>query len=180
MLRATWIGSAVIAGAILASAGSAAAQSKSVTVYKIDANGLGEAIGTLSLRDTAKGLSITPKLSGLTPGAHGFHIHQNPSCAPGNGPNDQPAAGLSAGGHYDPKDTKMHHGPANGAGHLGDLPVLSVTAKGTATQAVVAPRLKLADVMGRAVVVHAGGDNYSDSPTALGGGGARAACGVIY
>ena len=180
MPRRTWIASAVIAGAILASAGSAAAQSKSVTVYKIDASGLGEAIGTLALRDTAKGLSITPKLSGLTPGQHGFHIHQNPSCAPGNGPNNQPAAGLAAGGHFDPKDTKMHHGPANAAGHLGDLPVLTVSAKGTATQPVVAPRLKLADVIGRAVVIHAGGDNYSDAPAPLGGGGGRAACGVIY
>jgi Cu-Zn family superoxide dismutase len=44
---------------------------------------------------------------------------------------------------------------------------------------VLAPRLKLADVKGRALMVHAGGDNHSDHPAALGGGGARAVCGVI-
>ncbi len=28
-------------------------------------------------------------------------------------------------------------------------------------------------------MIHAGGDNYSDTPEKLGGGGARVACGVI-
>jgi Cu-Zn family superoxide dismutase len=45
--------------------------------------------------------------------------------------------------------------------------------------AVIAPNLKLADVKGRAIMIHAGGDNYSDQPAPLGGGGARIACGVI-
>lgn len=180
MSRLKWLGSAVVAFAALAFSGTAMAQSKSVTVYKIDANGLGESVGTLSLRNTAKGLQISPKLAGLPPGPHGFHVHQNPDCSPANGPNGQPTPGLAAGSHYDPKDTKMHHGPRKNAGHLGDLPVLVVGPKGGATQAVVAPRLKVADVTGRSIIIHAGGDNYSDTPTALGGGGARIACGVIY
>jgi Cu-Zn family superoxide dismutase len=54
-----------------------------------------------------------------------------------------------------------------------------VAADGTATQPVLAPRLKLADVQGHALMVHAGGDNHSDHPAPLGGGGARVACGVI-
>ena len=45
--------------------------------------------------------------------------------------------------------------------------------------AVVAPRVRLSDLPGRALIVHAGGDNYSDEPAALGGGGARVACGVV-
>ena len=180
MQHSKWIGSAVIAFAALTMTGTAMAQSKSVAIYKIDANGLGESVGTLTLRDTAKGLQITPRLTGLTPGPHGFHVHQNPDCSAANGPNGQPAAGLAAGGHYDPKDTKAHNGPRNNAGHLGDLPVLVVGAKGVASQAVVAPRLKLADVAGRSIMIHAAGDNYSDTPAPLGGGGARAACGVIY
>ena len=44
---------------------------------------------------------------------------------------------------------------------------------------LIAPRLKLADVQGLAIMVHAGGDNYSDDPKPLGGGGDRIACGVI-
>ena len=51
---------------------------------------------------------------------------------------------------------------------------------GTATQPVLAPRLKkLDEVKNHAIMIHAGGDNHSDHPTALGGGGARMACGVI-
>ena len=51
--------------------------------------------------------------------------------------------------------------------------------KGEATTPVLAPRLDMDDLKGRALMVHEGGDNYSDSPQKLGGGGPRAACGVI-
>jgi Cu-Zn family superoxide dismutase len=85
---------------------------------------------------------------------------------------------LAAGGHYDPAGANKHLGP-QGAGHLGDLPAITVGADGKAVTAVVAARLKLADVKGRSLMIHAGGDNYSDQPVPLGGGGARVACGVI-
>ena len=87
-------------------------------------------------------------------------------------------AGQNAGGHYDPGNTGRHEGP-NGNGHLGDLPVLAVDATGTATVAIVAPRVQLSDLAGRSLMVHAGGDNYSDTPSPLGGGGARVACGIV-
>ncbi|MFN3919079.1 MAG: superoxide dismutase family protein, partial [Methylohalobius sp.] len=70
------------------------------------------------------------------------------------------------------------HGTPWGDGHLGDLPPLYVDADGQAQLPVLAPRLKLADLKGRALIVHAGGDNYSDHPEPLGGGGARIACGT--
>ena len=67
-----------------------------------------------------------------------------------------------------------------GVGHLGDLPVLVVDNDGSATEPVTAPRLKtLAEVKGKALMVHVDGDNMSDQPKPLGGGGARYACGVI-
>ena len=50
---------------------------------------------------------------------------------------------------------------------------------GAANQPVLAPRLKVSDLNGRSVMVHAGGDNYADQPAPLGGGGGRIACGVI-
>jgi Cu-Zn family superoxide dismutase len=88
------------------------------------------------------------------------------------------AAAMAAKGHYDPEDTKKHAGP-EGDGHKGDLPVLEVAADGTAQVTLTAPRLKVADAQGRALMIHAGGDNYSDQPKPLGGGGARSACGVV-
>ena len=57
--------------------------------------------------------------------------------------------------------------------------MLTVDAGGKATEAVVVPRLTVADVKGRSIMIHAGGDNYSDQPAPLGGGGARIACGVV-
>lgn len=127
-------------------------------------------LGTITAADTPKGLLLTPNLSELPPGPHGFHVHQNPSCG------DQ---GMAAGGHLDPEHTGKHLGPYNMHGHLGDLPALVVDKEGRATVPVLAPRLKLADIQGHSLMIHAGGDNYSDTPKPLGGGGARIACGVV-
>jgi Cu-Zn family superoxide dismutase len=85
-------------------------------------------------------------------------------------------AGEAAGPHFDPEAKKSHKGP-KGAGHKGDLPLLNATDKGI-NQTVTAARLKLADLQGRALVIHEGGDNYSDNPE-NGGGKGRLACGVV-
>ena len=162
---------------VLAASAAAQAQPVTVTINMIDISGVGAAAGTLTLEDTPGGLRITPKLTNLPPGPHGFHVHANASCAAAE-QNGQRVAGLAAGGHFDPATTGKHLGPA-GDGHKGDLPVLVVNPDGTATTPVVAPHLKVADVVGHVIVIHAGGDNYSDQPAPLGGGGARIACGVV-
>lgn len=167
---------AAIACGLFSAAASAA--DVEVTMKKVDANGVGESIGTIMFRDTSDvGLVVIPKLQGLKPGAHGFHIHENPDCAAHSAEGKTMAAG-AAGGHYDPEKTGRHEGPA-GNGHLGDLPQLLVGPDGEARTAVVAPRLQVPDLIGRTVMIHEGGDNYSDQPKPLGGGGARVACGVI-
>jgi Cu-Zn family superoxide dismutase len=163
--------------ALLVLAGSASAEQIVVQMNLISDQGVGASIGTDTLTDTPQGLKLAPALSGLTPGNHGFHIHEKPSCAAGL-KDGKPAPGLAAGGHYDPASAGKHEGPV-GKGHLGDLPVLTVGTDGKATETVVAPRLKTGDVKGRSLMIHAGGDNYSDVPEKLGGGGGRIACGVI-
>ena len=86
---------------------------------------------------------------------------------------------LAAGGHFDPAETGFHDTPW-GEGHLGDLPGLYVDGEGNASQPLLAPRIKdLSEISGRALMIHAGGDNHSDHPKKLGGGGARVVCGVI-
>jgi Cu-Zn family superoxide dismutase len=150
----------------------------SINVMSISADGVGESVGTVTATDGEDGLTLTPDLAGLPSGEHGFHIHQNPSCEPAEKEGSM-VAGLSAGGHYDPEGTSAHKGPTAEGGHLGDLPALLVADDGTATTPVVAPRLTVADIKGRAIMIHAHGDNYSDDPKPLGGGGARIACGVI-
>jgi Cu-Zn family superoxide dismutase len=168
-----------VAGLILVGTRPAGAATATATIKSISATGVGGTLGTVSFRDSAKGLVITPKLSGLPPGKHGFHIHDKGDCGPGMN-QGQPAAGFAAGGHYDPAHTKKHLGPASTAGHRGDLPVLVVDSRGHATQAVTAPHLTVEQIRGRSIMIHAGGDNYSDTPAPLGGGGARIACGLIY
>lgn len=153
--------------------------SKSVTVpIKLtDETGVGKEVGTVTLEDTQYGLLLTPSLMDLPPGVHGFHIHQNAACGPGE-KDGRVVPGLAAGGHYDPAETGSHEGPY-GEGHLGDLPPLYVDMQGNASTPVLAPRLTLAEATDHALMIHMDGDNFSDVPAALGGGGARLACGVI-
>ena len=155
----------------------AVAADKTAEVHAVSASGIGEKIGTVTFADSDQGLVITPDLHQLSPGAHGFHIHQKPSCDAASKDGKQTAAG-AAGGHYDPAAKGKHAGP-HGMGDGGVLAVLSVYVDGNATEKMLAPRLKLADVEGRAIMIHEGGDNYSDAPKPLGGGGGRIACGVI-
>jgi Cu-Zn family superoxide dismutase len=148
-----------------------------IKVQLVSEQGVGKEIGTITASDSKYGLILTPHLSDLTPGLHGFHVHEKPDC--GHATKDGKAvAALAAGGHYDPAATGRHEGPF-GDGHLGDLPALFVATDGRAGLPVLAPRLKVADIKGRSLMIHAGGDNYSDTPAALGGGGGRVACGIV-
>jgi Cu-Zn family superoxide dismutase len=148
-----------------------------VTLDAAQPTGAGAALGSVRIVETAYGLAFYPQLKGLAPGLHGFHVHDKPSCAAAESGGAMVPA-LGAGGHLDPAGSKKHGEPW-GDGHLGDLPPLYVAADGSAAQPVLGPRLKLADVKGRSLMVHAGGDNHADHPAPLGGGGARVACGVI-
>lgn len=171
----------IILGALVAAMGQTVqAQSATADVYLTNNNpttqGIGEKIGTITFEDTSKGLIVKPNLAGLPPGDHGFHIHDKPSCEALQ-INNTWEAGMAAGGHLDPAHTSKHLGPEK-EGHLGDLPFLIVDKKGEAKNPVVAPRLTVKDIVNHSIMIHAGGDNYSDVPP-MGGGGARIACGVV-
>lgn len=165
--------------ALLASATMAGAAGADTVVQMnlVDAKGVAADAGTITISESRYGLVFTPALRGLAPGLHGFHVHENPSCEPKE-KDGATVPALAAGGHLDPAKTGKHGEPW-GDGHLGDLPPLYVAPDGTATQPVLGPRLKAADVASRSLMVHAGGDNHADHPAPLGGGGARVACGVV-
>ncbi|MCE8021749.1 superoxide dismutase [Halomonas sp. MCCC 1A11036] len=168
----------VAAASLLLAAGVAQAQEgHEVEMNLVSTDGVEDSIGTITLEDTDHGLLLTPELSGLPPGVYGFHVHENPNCEPGENEDGEMTAAGEAGGHYDPEDTGTHQGPY-GDGHLGDLPVLIVNEDGEATLPVLAPRLSVEDIQDRSLMIHEGGDTYSDEPE-LGGGGGRMACGVI-
>ncbi|MFK3659354.1 superoxide dismutase [Cu-Zn] SodC [Scandinavium sp. NPDC088450] len=162
----------------LAISTSAFAASTEVEMNLVTSQAVGQSIGKVKITETDKGLEFAPDLKALPPGEHGFHVHMNGSCQPAM-KDGKATAAEAAGGHLDPDHTGKHEGPT-GMGHLGDLPLLVVAQDGKATQPVLAPRLKkLDEVEGKALMIHVGGDNMSDQPKPLGGGGARFACGVI-
>ncbi|MDA3133495.1 superoxide dismutase [Cu-Zn] SodC2 [Atlantibacter hermannii] len=167
-----------LAMVVLFACGAAQAASEDVEMHLVTPQGIGQSIGEVEIEETDNGLKFTPDLKALPPGERGFHIHANGSCEPAM-KDGKPSAAEAAGGHLDPQTTGKHQGP-EGAGHIGDLPVLLVDKDGNAKEAVTAPRLKkLDEVKGKALMIHVGGDNMSDKPEPLGGGGARFACGVI-
>lgn len=153
-----------------------AAKSIKVTMNLVTADGVGKSVGTITIKEGKDGVTIEPKLKDLPPGEHGFHVHEKPSCDPADKDGKKTAA-QAAGAHYDPEATKAHKGPGGG-GHKGDLPKLVVSDKGEAKDKLEVKGLKLADFEGRALMIHAAGDNYSDTPKPLGGGGDRIVCGV--
>ena len=141
----------------------------------------GDSVGVVKITESPYGMVFTPNLSGIRitqGGLHGFHVHEEPSCAPTvKDGNIIPGGG--AGGHYDPDKTGHHGYPWTDNNHRGDLPKMYIDDNGQVNMPVLAPRLKPIDFAGgRSLMIHVGGDNYSDEPP-MGGGGARMICGVI-
>ena len=157
-----------------------AAESLEIDIYATTEQGQGASLGAIAVEETDYGLLFTPHLKNLASGIHGFHIHEKPDCGPSTDEQGKVTPAGAAGGHMDPEETGKHLGPYNKEGHLGDLPALYVDADGVAAYPVLAPKLtELSQIKNRSIMIHSGGDNHSDNPEPLGGGGARMACGVI-
>jgi Cu-Zn family superoxide dismutase len=128
--------------------------------------------GTVTFAQRGDRVAVTAKVSGLVPGAHGFHIHEKGDCASPDG--------MSAGGHFNPFG-KPHASPTVADRHAGDMPVLVADSGGNATLDVVLDTITVGgaagDIVGRAVIVHKDPDDFTTQPT--GNSGARVACGVI-
>ena len=127
--------------------------------------------GTITFTAVQGGVRVVADLSGLTPGAHGFHVHDKGDCS-------APDA-TSAGGHFNPGNTP-HGAPDAEKHHAGDLGNITAGDDGKAHLDQVFPFLSLTgpdSIVGRGFIVHAGKDDMTTQPT--GNAGARAACGVI-
>jgi len=132
-----------------------------------------QANGTVVFEPRGDKVRVVAKLSGLSPGPHGFHIHEKGDCSA--------ADASSAGGHFNPAGAP--HGRMDvGAHHAGDIDNITADAQGVAHVNIHIPGLTLGsgaanDVAGRAIVVHADPDDYASQPA--GNAGKRIACGVI-
>ncbi|HEX3575709.1 MAG TPA: superoxide dismutase family protein [Rhodopila sp.] len=149
-----------------------------VTMRKVTQAGTSDTLGTVTITASDAGAIFQLDLHGLPPGPHGFEVHENDNCGP-TFINGIRIPGGAAGAPFDPDLTGKHAGPT-GDGDLGDLPVMDVAANGTATQTLTAPRIKDINVLKKhGLIIHTGGDNYSDSPNLNGGQGGRLACGGV-
>lgn len=125
----------------------------------------GAAGGTVRLTSVPAGVRVQAQVRGLTPGFHGFHVHQTGTC---EGSTTPPFT--SAGGHFAAVGTE--HGA-----HVGDLPPLHVGADGTARAELVTDAFSLSDLSpeegtrSRALIVHAGPDNLAHIPSRYRSGG---------
>ena len=124
--------------------------------------------GVVTYRQSGGNVQVAALVSGLTPGAHGFHIHDKGDCS-------APDA-TSAGGHLNP-GAKPHGHPGSTEHHAGDMPQLEADAAGNAQLSVELAGVALDSIVGRGVIVHAAPDDFKTQPT--GNSGARVACGVI-
>lgn len=123
-------------------------------------------------------VEISLKVKGLTPGAHGVHIHEVGACEP---------PFTVAGGHFDPGPHGMSDPDANHPYHMGDLPNVianqlgdgSFTARTTRITLSPGP-LSVFDANGSAIIIHANPDQgITGEPKSGVAGGPRIACGVI-
>ena len=117
---------------------------------------------------------IKGTITGLEPGAHGFHIHEF---------GDMSDGCKSMGGHYNPDN--VNHGDLN-EGHVGDLGNIEADENGKADFSIKAHRVDLIgdrSVVGRGIVVHADPDDLGkggdEESLKTGNAGDRLACGVI-
>lgn len=135
----------------------------------------GKKVGTADFTSVDGGVHVSLKVKGVSPGPHGFHVHELGSCV---APDFS-----SAGGHFNPDEKK--HGVANpGGAHVGDLDNVSVDVKGDGTGEFVVFRASLDAAPGgllkkdgTALVLHADPDDLKTDPA--GNSGKRIACGVI-
>jgi len=127
--------------------------------------------GTVTFTQREGGVFIEAHLTGLAPGAHGFHVHQYGDLSTTDG--------KSAGGHYNPENHE-HSGPSAKMRHEGDLGNIVADASGVAEYSRFDEELKLVgkySILGRGMIIHAGEDDQRSQPT--GNAGARVGYGVI-
>lgn len=127
--------------------------------------------GTVTYEAVGHGVRVKVDISGLTPGKHGFHIHEFGDCSADDA--------SSAGGHFNPSGAS-HGAPTTDARHAGDMGNIEADKDGHATLEYVDHVMTLTgkqSILGHAVIVHEKEDDLKSQPT--GNAGGRVACGVI-
>ena len=137
---------------------------------KLESKSGSKVTGLVTLTKTGDEVQVVADITGLTPGKHGFHIHDVGDCSASDA--------ASAGAHFNPTQHK-HGGPATTERHGGDLGNIVADASGKA-HLDWKGKMNLTGInaiLGKSIVVHEKEDDLKTDPS--GNSGARQACGVI-
>ncbi len=131
--------------------------------------------GNVVFKEEDGNVTMTAIISGLEPGEHAIHIHQTADCTSPDG--------KSAGGHWNPTG-KPHGKWGNDTGyHKGDIGNFTADENGNGTISKTTDEWCVGcgdatkDILGKAVIVHAGADDFTSQPS--GAAGARVSCAGI-
>jgi Cu-Zn family superoxide dismutase len=165
---------AAAAGTLAGFASPAFAQQVKDTAQANFVDRSGKETGRAQITAGNDGVLFEVEISGLEPRKWvALHIHETGTC-------DHAGGHESAGGHFNP-DGKEHGFVAANGPHAGDLPNQYVADDGVLRAQVYSTMVRLDDaergIRGRALIVHAGSDDYRTDPA--GGAGDRLACAVI-
>jgi len=161
----------VAATALLTGCSSMSLRSPTATASLAPTKG-SQVSGTVSFMQKGDRVIVEARVTGLTPGPHGFHVHEKGNCTAPDG--------SSAGAHFNPA-AGQHGGAETIARHAGDLGNLTADSTGLAVYKVEVKGLSLGtgedSIIGRSVIVHEKADDLKTQPS--GASGARQACGLI-
>lgn len=129
--------------------------------------------GVVTFTKVKGGIEVVADVEGLTPGEHGFHVHEYGDCTSPDG--------KSAGGHFNPDNTP-HGAPTADAKHrhVGDFGNITAGKDGKAHLDWIDPLISFEgahNIIGRGIIVHGGKDDLTSQPS--GNAGPRVAYGVI-
>lgn len=127
--------------------------------------------GIVTFETKPDGTHIHAELHGLTPGKHGFHIHELGDCSCDDG--------MCTQGHFNPTN-QPHAGLDSPNRHSGDLGNIIADEQGNATLSIINQQIRLNgpySIVGRSIIVHADEDDLVSQPS--GNAGDRIGCGVI-
>ncbi|KAH7542115.1 hypothetical protein FEM48_Zijuj02G0039200 [Ziziphus jujuba var. spinosa] len=131
-----------------------------------------EGVVTLTQDDNGP-TTVNVRVTGLTPGPHGFHLHEY---------GDTTNGCISTGAHFNPNNL-THGAPEDEIRHAGDLGNIVANANGVAEATIVDKQIPLGgpnSIVGRAFVVHELEDDLGKGGHELslstGNAGGRLAC----
>ncbi len=126
--------------------------------------------GTVTFTTKGNGIEVVADIDGLTPGKHGFHVHEHGDCS---------GDGTAAGSHFNPTNSK-HGAPWSKERHVGDLGNVVADKNGHAHYVWHDHQIAFSgpnSIIGRSIIVHSDADDYVSQPA--GNSGKRIGCGII-